>query len=355
MTDLEKKDETAPIDKISDAIRKINEGYSELSKLDPIKSYKEKKLWKTITIVLSIISGLLVYQQYIDSNLKSRSDNLDQTFLFSMNSLESKSPAVQVAGINNLYNVAFEPTIVEANSSVLSPLVNLWNTFSGKKEYKYIDKAKNSFKIFAQLPREPVPSKINPVSSEIIKTAVEWQNKEQELFDKTKNGTEAWMLYKAKLNNAYCPNIQLSNQWFFDTDFSNSYLIAASFKDSYLEKVIFSGSDISSGNFNQANLNNAKMDSCRLNFGIFKNIQGIKIDFSHSRLEQAVFTNSNLKNSIFDNAIIQGINFSGADLTGSSFRNCNFQNVDLDHAIIKNVDLSGANMEGVINYDKAIK
>lgn len=341
--------------KISDAIKKINDGYSELSKLEPIKNYRENKLLKRITIFLSIVSGLLVYQQYINNTIKSRTDNLDQIFLFSINSIESKSSAVQATGINNLHTVAFKPTVVEANGTILSPFVNLWNVFAGKKEYKYLERAKSSFQIFAQTPREPINVAINPVSSALIKTAVSWQDKEEELFGKNKNGTEAWLLYKAKLNKAYCPNINLSDQWFFDAIFKQSYLNAAKFNGSYLEKAVFSSSDLSAANFSNAILNNAKFDSCKINYGIFNEIQGIKIDFRNSKLEQTKFINSNLKNSNFDGAIVLGANFSGANLSGCSFKGCNFANVDLEGAIIKGVDLSEINMEGVINLDKTIK
>lgn len=351
--DINEQDEV--IKKIDSALKKINEGYSELSQIPPIKNYRRKNFAIKSAVIASIISALFVYQQSIMNNVKERSDNIDQTFLFAVNSFESDFSAIQSTGLNNLFEVAFTPTLKESNKTAISPLINLYNILLDKQEYKFLERSRNAFIAFAKTNRETSNTKLDPVSTSIIRTAVKWQEKEDEIFKDSISETKRWLLHRAYIPNAQATSINLSNNFLFDIIITNSALNNSKFSNCYLEKSNFEGSNLTSAVFKKANLKSSILKDCLLNFSDFNFSNCSKADFSSAVIENANFSNANLKGANFDNSIIRGTNFSNSDLSNSSFKNCIFLNVNLKNCIMKDVDLTNADLSKAKNINTIIK
>lgn len=350
-----KKKEDETIKKIDSALKKISEGYAELSQIQPIKDYRRKRFVIKSALLVTIISALFIYQQSIMNNAKERTDNIDQTFLFAINSFESNFSAVQSTGLNNLFEVAFTPTLKESNRTAASPIINLYNILLNKQEYKFLDRSRDAFIAFAKTNRGITNTKLDPVSTSIINTALKWQKREDEIFKDSISEDSRWLLHRAYVPNAQATSIDLSSDFLYDIVITNSALNNSRFLNCYLEKSNFSGSNLTSAVFKEANLKSALVKDCLLNFADFTYANCTKTDFSSSTIENANFSNANLRDANFDNSIIRGTNFSNSDLAGASFKNCIFLNVNLENCIMKNADLTNADLSKAKNLNTIIK
>lgn len=354
------KESTIDLEKVEIALKKVNDGYNELTKLGLLKKKGKIKLTKIITVVTAIISILFGYQQYLERSLETRYDNLQQTFLFAVRSLESNSEAVRSTGVKTLESVAFTELLVEPKSGILAPPQNLLAWLMNKKEMRLLERSRVVFQDFSKINRKDFNGIYNPVSTAIVEVGLTWIEREARISGKHRNDESLWFFYGAKLCRANSPSKAFDNMMFGDVDFSHSLLSETSFKDTHLTGSNFQQANLKSSNFSNAMLFKSNFNNSKMQFSILDNIVGKKSNFTGSDLTNAQLTHSNFEGAIFDKTILRttklnNSTFHNAKFQNIQFLNTDFENVDFENCRFLNVDFSQAkNFELVKSWKNAV-
>jgi uncharacterized protein YjbI with pentapeptide repeats len=308
---------------------------------------KSDSFKKWLKIALAAVSILWVYEQYLEQSYRGRIDQAEQELRSSTEQLNSGNPSIRAAGVKRIFDLAFKELPVEPLSSWYAPPVNLVTWLAGRRERRLLDRARTLFQDFATTPGIPVEDTKNPVSTTVLKTAVEWISKENSILGKSPQDPTLWFLYKAKLSKAYAPGTNLEAVQFSNVDLSYSTLNSSNLSRAYMEGSNLEGASLESCIFTDANLLKGNLQKAKLSFARLEsaNLQGANLtgaeltlarlghaDLDHAILYKATLRTSDLQETILKNADLRDANFSQANLRGTDFTGADLRGADFRFA-----------------------
>lgn len=302
---------------------------------------------KRLKFLVIIISVLWAYVQYLEQSCRSRIDHAEQELRSVTDQLSSSNSGVRAIGVRTLYSLAFKELPAEPVSTWYAPPINLVTWLFGKRERRLLDRSRDLFREFAAAPRLPIEGSRNPVSTAILKTAIEWIAKEHTILEKDMKDPSLWFFYKAKLDRAYAPGSNLEDIQFSDADlsfailnssnFSSAYMEGSNLKGANLESAILTNINLIRANLQKANLNFAKLESAKLQNADLTEAnltlaQLGKADLTEATMFNSILRTTDLQETVLKNSDLRGANFSGANLRGADFSGADLRGADLRFA-----------------------
>jgi uncharacterized protein YjbI with pentapeptide repeats len=309
---------------------------------------------KSLAIIVPVISLLFAYIQYVGQTIEARIQQSEQILQLATSQLTSSSEAVRVGALRQIYELAFKEFLTPPEPGILGLPKNAYNWITGNSTRRYLTRCRQLYSEYAKTRREFSQNHKDIVSTEIVLIAIQWINKEVELYSTNRMSPEYWFLYGISVSKAYIPGTNLSESFLVGTDFSLSNLSGCSFENSKLTSAILEGASLENSNLNSAVLINARMSNTILNYS-----QLNSANLSHAILTDAELTLARAKNCNFKGAVLRRTKFRSTDLGYSEFNGANltgaiFTNADLTGCNFENTILDSVDFRGAIGLDKII-